>query len=134
MKHGVLRNTVAIGHLQLSIHLVQNRHVGTQKSHWEQTYKGNYTLKLCLPFVGFAPVRRLCPNIAVLYNVNGKLQRAYCIVQRKEMKYRTKIEILSPFPSSLPSFSFVRSLFRSSIPRNGLLFLKTIGKPFVLHV
>ena len=116
VKHGVLRNTVAIGHLQLSVHLVQNRHVGTQKSHWEQTYKGNYTLKLCMPFVGFAPVRRLRHNMAVLYNVNGKLQRAYCIVHRKAMKYRTKIEILSPFPSSLPSFLpfllFVRSFVR----------------------
>ena len=34
-------------------------------------------LKLCLPFVGFAPVRLLRPNMAVLYHVNGKLQRAY---------------------------------------------------------
>ena len=39
--------------------------------------KGNYHLKLCMPFVGLAPVRRLHPSIAVLYHVNGKLQGAY---------------------------------------------------------
>ena len=39
--------------------------------------KGNYHLKLCMPFVGLAPVRRLHPSMAVLYQVNGKLQGAY---------------------------------------------------------
>ena len=39
--------------------------------------KGNYHFKLCMPFVGLAPVRRLHPSMAVLYHVNGKLQRAY---------------------------------------------------------
>ena len=63
--------------LQLSIHVAQNRHVGTQKWHWEKTNKGNYHLKLCVPFVGLTLVRLLRPNMAVLYHVNGKLQRAY---------------------------------------------------------
>ena len=52
-----------IGTLQLSIHVVQNRHVGTQMSHWDKTNKENYHLKLCMPFVGLAPVRRLRPNL-----------------------------------------------------------------------
>ena len=30
-----------------------------------------------IPFVGLAPVRLLRPNMAVLYHVNRKLQRAY---------------------------------------------------------
>ena len=34
-----------IGPLQLAILLVQNRHAGTQKSHWDKTNKGNYHLK-----------------------------------------------------------------------------------------
>ena len=34
-------------------------------------------LKLCLPFVPLAPVRLLRPSMAVLYHVNGELQRAY---------------------------------------------------------
>ena len=73
------RNAVSpvIGTLQLSIHVVQNRHVGTQMSHWDKTNKENYHLKLCMPFVCLAPVRLLRPNMAVLYHVNGKLQRAY---------------------------------------------------------
>ena len=45
----------AIGPLQLSIHVVENRHVGTEKSHWDKT-KGNYDLKLCMPFVGLTPL------------------------------------------------------------------------------
>ena len=68
---------VLIGPLQLSIHVVQNRHVGTQKSHWYKTNKVNYHLKLCMPSVGLTPVRVLRPNMAVLHHVNGKLQRAY---------------------------------------------------------
>ena len=40
-------------------------------------HKGNYHLKLRMPFVGLAPVRLLRPSMAVLYHVNGKLQRAY---------------------------------------------------------
>ena len=40
--------------------------------------------QLCMPFVGLAPVLLLRPNMAVLYHVNAKLQRAYC----QEMRYR----------------------------------------------
>ena len=36
----------------------------------------DFVLKLCMPFVGLATVRLLRPNMAVLYHVNGKLQRA----------------------------------------------------------
>ena len=39
----------AIGPLQLSIHVVENRHVGTEKSHWDKT-KGNYHLKITILF------------------------------------------------------------------------------------
>ena len=59
------------GSLQLSIHVVQNRHVGTQKSHWDKTNKRSYHLKFCIPFVGLAPVRLLRPNMAFSYHVNG---------------------------------------------------------------
>ena len=68
----------AVDPLQLSIHVVQNPHVGTQKSHWDKTNKGNYHLRLCMPFVGLAPVRLLRPNMEILYHLNGKLQRAFC--------------------------------------------------------
>ena len=37
--------------MQLAIHVVQNRHAREQKSHWDKTNKGNYHLKLCMPFV-----------------------------------------------------------------------------------
>ena len=30
-------------------HVVQNRHAGEQKSHWDKTNKGNYHLELCMP-------------------------------------------------------------------------------------
>ena len=66
-----------VGPLQLAILVVQNRHVGTQKSYWDKTNKGNYHLKLCIPFAGLAQVRLLRPCMVVLYHVNGKLQRAY---------------------------------------------------------
>ena len=68
---------LSIGPLQLAILVVQNHHAGMQKSHRDKTNIGNYHLKLCLPFVGLAPVRLLHPSIAVLYHMNGKLQKAY---------------------------------------------------------
>ena len=34
----------SIGPLQLAIHVVQNYHAGEQKSHWDNTNKGNYHL------------------------------------------------------------------------------------------
>ena len=34
-----------------------------------------------MPFVSLAPVRLLCLSVAVLYHVNGKLQKAYITVQ-----------------------------------------------------
>ena len=60
-----------IGSLQVSIHVVQNQHIGKQKPHWDKKNKGNHHLKLCTPFVGPAPVRLLRPNMPVLYHVNG---------------------------------------------------------------
>ena len=66
-----------IGPLQVAIHVVQNRRTGEQKSHWDKTNKGNYHLKLCMPFVCLVPVRLLLTSTAVLYHVNGYLQRAY---------------------------------------------------------
>ena len=52
--NGLLVFLRAIGHLELVIHVVQNRSVGEQKSHWDKTNKENYHLKLCMSFV--------CPN------------------------------------------------------------------------
>ena len=66
-----------IGPLQPAILVVQNRHAGTQKSHWDRTNKGNNHSILCMPFVGLAPMRLLRPSIEVLYHVNSTLQRAY---------------------------------------------------------
>ena len=68
-----------IGPLHLAIHVVQNQHIGKQKSHWDKKNKGNYHLKLCTPFVGLVPMRLLRPNMPVLYRVNGNLQRAYFV-------------------------------------------------------
>ena len=48
-----------LGPWQLTIHVIQNRHAGTQKSHWDKTNEENYHLKLCMPYVGLAPVRLL---------------------------------------------------------------------------
>ena len=72
---------LSIGPLQLAILVVQNCRAGTQKSHWDKTNKGNYLLKLCMPFVSLAPVRLLCLSVAVLYHVNGKLQNSYITFQ-----------------------------------------------------
>ena len=69
--------SLPIGPLQLAIVVVENRHAGNQKSHWDKTNKGNYHLKLCMAFVGLAPVRLLHTSMAVLYHVNVKPQRAY---------------------------------------------------------
>ena len=66
-----------LGPLQVAIHVVQNRRTGEQKSHGDKTNKGNYHLKLCMPFVCLVPVRLLLTSTAVLYHVNGYLQRAY---------------------------------------------------------
>ena len=67
-----------IGPLQVSIDVVQNRHIGTQTSHWDKTNKGNYHLELCVPFVGLAPMRLLRASMPVLYHVDGNRQRANC--------------------------------------------------------
>ena len=66
----------SIGPLELTIHVVPNRHPGEQRPHWGKTNKGNYHLKLCMSFVCLVPVRLLLSSIVVLYHVNGKLQRA----------------------------------------------------------
>ena len=66
-----------IGPLQVAIHVVQNRRTGEQKSHCDKRNKGNYHLKLCMPFVCLVPVRLLLTSTAGLYHVNGYLQRAY---------------------------------------------------------
>ena len=50
---------------------------GKQKSHWDKTKKENYHFKLCISFVCLFPVRLLLSSVAVLYYVNGQLQRAY---------------------------------------------------------
>ena len=81
-QEGTDSDQAKIGPLQLSIHVVQNRHVGTLKSHWNKTNKGNSHLKLCMPFVGLAPLRLLRPNMAVLYHVNGKLQSTPYLKER----------------------------------------------------
>ena len=36
------------GPLQLAIYVVQNRHAGKQKSHWDKTNRANYFLKLIM--------------------------------------------------------------------------------------
>ena len=60
---------------QVSIHVVQNRHIRTQTSYCDKTNEGNYDLKLCIPFVGLVPMRLLRPSMPVLYHVDGNLQR-----------------------------------------------------------
>ena len=67
----------SIGPLQLAIHVVQNRRAGEKKSHWDKTNKENYHLKSCMSFVCLVAVRLLLCSTAVLYHVNGWLQRAY---------------------------------------------------------
>ena len=67
-----------IGPLQVSIDVVQNRHIGTQTSHWDKTNNGNYNLELCVPFVGLTPMRLLRAYMPVLYHVDGNCQRANC--------------------------------------------------------
>ena len=67
-----------IGPWQVSIDVVQNRHIGTQTSHWDKTNNGNYHLELCVPFVGLIPMRLLRANMLVLYHVDGNRQRANC--------------------------------------------------------
>ena len=63
-----------IGPLQVSIDVVQNRHIGTQTSHWDKTNNGNYHLELCVPFVGLTPMRLLRANMPVLYHVDGTVK------------------------------------------------------------
>ena len=57
--------TYEIGPLQLTIHVVQNRHAGEQKSHWDKTNKGNYHLELCMPLFVLSHCDFLLSSIAV---------------------------------------------------------------------
>ena len=41
-------NNQCLGPLQLAIHMVQSRHAGEQKKHWDKTNKENYYLKLVI--------------------------------------------------------------------------------------
>ena len=68
---------LTIGPLQLAIHMVQNRRAGEQELHWDKTNKENYHFKLRMSFVCLVPVRLLLSSVAVLYHMNGQLQRAY---------------------------------------------------------
>ena len=67
------KNHKEIGLLQLAIYMVQNRHAGEQKSHWDKTDKGKYHLKLMYVFYLslIVPVRLLLSSMAVLHHVNG---------------------------------------------------------------
>ena len=48
-----------------------------------------------MPFIGLVPVRLLHPSVAVLYHVNGKLQRAYLINKNHSLKInRNLIDIM----------------------------------------
>ena len=49
----------SIGLLQLAIHVVQNRHAGEQKSHWDKTNKRHTEFEMVLFFVCLVPVRLL---------------------------------------------------------------------------
>ena len=71
---------IILNSLQLAILLVQNSHAGTQRSHWGRTNKGNYHLKLCLPFVPLAPVRLLRPSMAVLYKSEWRAAKGLFIL------------------------------------------------------
>ena len=66
-----LKRSLIVGPLRVAIHVVQNRRVGEQKSHWDKTNKENYYLKLCMSFVCLVPVRILLSSVPVLYHVNG---------------------------------------------------------------
>ena len=59
-------------------HMVQNRHVGTQETHWDKTNKEKYHFKWCKFFVCLVQVHLLRPNMAVFAPCDYKLQRAYC--------------------------------------------------------
>ena len=63
--------SLAIGPLQLAIHVIQNRHAGEQKSHWDKTNEENYHSKLCVPFVGLVPEQLFLSSVAVFYHMNG---------------------------------------------------------------
>ena len=68
LKNIVRRQSIGPLILQLAIHMVQNRLAGEQKSQWDKTKKGNYHLKLWIPFVCHVPV---VSSTGVLYHVNG---------------------------------------------------------------
>ena len=58
-----------IGPLQVSIDVVQNRHIGTQTSHWDKTNKGNYHLELVLLLVLVGVTVSVVVSIGVIVSI-----------------------------------------------------------------
>ena len=101
--------------------------------------KGNYHLQLCIsmPFVCLVPVRLLFSSMAVLYLMNGKLQRA-CNCMESPTKPRIKNKFgkgtnikmpkklgyvsgkLPTYPSPKPTFNTYLSLKAKCWLRGGL--------------
>ena len=57
-------------------------------------------------FCWSCPVRLLCPNKAVLYHVNGKLQRAIIKADSRNARNRD-ISHLRVFPRAIPNSFFI---------------------------
>ena len=60
--------------------------------------KRKLPLKLCMPFVGLALVQFLHPSMAVLYHMNGKLQRAYYNKAVAQKNFKSKTHSYKPRP------------------------------------
>ena len=56
-----------------------------------------------MPFVDLAPVRLLRPNLAVLYHVNGKTQRAYLTINHSAILH----------PEDAKVFEFYKAMTKS---------------------
>ena len=58
--------------MQLAIHMVQNRHAGEQKAHWDKQTKGIYTFKINGNFLCLS-----CPSTTFALKYGGLVPREW---------------------------------------------------------
>ena len=79
--------------MQIAIHVVQSRHAGEQKKHWDKTNKENYCLKLVIT-KGYeeraTTIKVTCDQAIFFFGGGGGGKRRVFFFPRQKKKKRKK--------------------------------------------
>ena len=74
--------------MQIAIHVVQSRHAGEQKKHWDKTNKENYCLKLVITkgYEERATTIKVTCDQAIFFLAGGETTRIFFPPPKKKEK------------------------------------------------